>query len=115
MKEDNGKQEGSFCGGGNLLKLHCGMTGTFYKLADIKTVILTVFHMSKRLSRLMESIEKIQIKLLEIKTKMSEMKNTLNEIRGRSNSTEETISEREDKAMEIIQNKTHGVNMSGKK
>lgn len=35
------------------------------------------------------------------------MKNTLNKIRGRLNSTEEIISELGNKAIKIIQNKTH--------
>lgn len=41
---------------------------------DIKTVIITAFHMVKKLSRNMKNIKKTQIVLLEMKTTMSKIK-----------------------------------------
>lgn len=41
---------------------------------DIKTVIITAFHMVKKLSRDMKNTKKIQIVLLEMKTTMLEIK-----------------------------------------
>lgn len=41
---------------------------------SIKIVLITYFHMFKKLSRDMGNIKKIQIKLLQMKTTMSEIK-----------------------------------------
>lgn len=70
---------------------------------DIRRVILNAFHMSKKLNRDMENIEKDQIKLLEMKNTMCGVKNTLDRINCRLNVIgENKISELE--AIETIQN-----------
>ena len=75
---------------------------------DIKTVIITVFHRFKKLSRDMNNIEKTQILLLEMKTTMCKMKNTLDGISDRLDIAEEMIGKLEDEdiTIETIQNKT---------
>ena len=67
------------------------------KLADkdIKTVIITVFHMFKKLSRDRKDIKKTKTKLLKMKTRIPEIKNTLNEFNNRLHTAEENISEQE--------------------
>ena len=50
---------------------------------DVKMVIITVFHMFKKLSKNMEDIKKIQIKLLMVKTRVCEVKNILSRINSR--------------------------------
>lgn len=54
---------------------------------DIKTAIITVFYMFKKLSRDLENILK-DPNLLQMKNTISEIKNTLNGINGRVNTKE---------------------------
>ena len=49
---------------------------------DIKTVLITYFHMFRKLSRDMRDIKYTQIKLLQMKTTMSETKTILDGING---------------------------------
>lgn len=65
------------------------------ELADqgIVTVIVTIFHKFKKLSKDIEDITKPQINLLEMKTTTCEMKKTLDGLNSRLDTAEEKISE----------------------
>lgn len=64
-------------------------TNTDVRITDknIKTAIITVFYMFKKLSRDLENILKGP-NLLQMENTISEMKNTLNGINGRVNTKE---------------------------
>ena len=79
---------------------------------DIKTVIIAVLYVFKKLeewlnmlTRDMEYI-KTQIEFLEMKITVSEMKNVLDGINGRLDIAEENITEFEYLTIETLQNET---------
>lgn len=78
---------------------------------DIKTVILTVSHMFKKLEERMNMLNreniKTQIELIEMKIAKSKMKNTLDGI-NRLDPAEEKISDFEAIAIETIQEAVQG-------
>lgn len=74
---------------------------------DIKTVVLTVFHMVKNLRRDMKNISKTQKVLLEMKTTMPEIKNMFERINIRLFMAKKKNSKLEDIITETIQNERH--------
>lgn len=69
---------------------------------DIKTGVISVFCMFKKLSRVIEAMRKTQNELIEMRNTMFEMKNTLNRINDNLDVAEEKISKLKDTTVEII-------------